>query len=311
MSTPTTDLPSTEAHTSSVDCDISFHNLPSNSSLFIQVERFFQNQFVSEPTPVPQSNEFLYSYQEQIEFRDGSYYAPLPWKTEHPSLPSTLPLCKQRLAQVTSRLHKLGLMQAYCNVMAEHLAHEYIKEVQDLPYPRPEENCHYLPHFFVLKDSETTPLRVVFAANSGHVSLNDCLYTGPCLLNNLMELLIHFCFPKYAFVANIQRAFLNITLKEEDRSYVRFLWYKDNNPSKEACVYTYTTVVFGHTSSPMALGAVLLKHLQRYNHPVAVDLSQKLYVDNLLSGIQSEAEALVYFETACEIMREGHFILRQ
>ena len=311
MSTPTTDLPSTEAHTSSVDCDISFHNLLSNSSLFSQVERFFQNQFVSEPTPVPQSNEFLYSYQEQIEFRDGSYYAPLPWKTEHPSLPSTLPLCKQRLAQVTSRLHKLGLMQAYCNVMAEHLAHEYIEEVQDLPYPRPEENCHYLPHFFVLKDSETTPLRIVFAANSGHVSLNDCLYTGPCLLNNLMELLIHFCFPTYAFIANIQRAFLNIKLKEEDHSYVRFLWYKDNNPSKEICVYTYTTVVFGHTSSPMTLGAVLLKHLQRYNHPVAVDLSQKLYVDNLLSGIQREAEALLYFEKACKIMREGHFIVRQ
>ena len=153
MSTPTTDLPSTEVHNSSVDRDISFHNLLSNSSLFIQVERLFQNQFVSEPTPVPQSNECLYSYQEQIEFRDGSYYAPLPRKTEHPSLPSNLTLCKQRLAQVTSCLHKLGLMQAYCNVMAEYLAQGYIEEVQDLPYPRPEENCHYVPHFFFLKDS--------------------------------------------------------------------------------------------------------------------------------------------------------------
>ena len=85
MSTPTTDLPSTEGHNGSVACDISFHNLLSNSLLFIQAKHLFQNQFVSEPTPIPQSDEFLYSYQEQIEFHDGSYYAPLPWKTEHPS----------------------------------------------------------------------------------------------------------------------------------------------------------------------------------------------------------------------------------
>ena len=298
MSTATIDLPFTNAPNSSVDYDITFGNLLSNSSLFIQVERLFQHQFVSEPTTATQTNEFLYSYRQQIEFRNGSYYAPLPWKIDHPPLPSNLTLCKQRLAQVTSRLNKLGLMQAYCNVMAEHLAQGYIEEVHDLPQPWPEEGCHYLPHFFVLKDSETTPLRIVFAANSGHVSLNDCLYTGPCLLNNLVELLVRFRFPKYAFVADIQRAFLNIKLQEGDRPYVRFLWYKDNDPSMDICVYTYTTIVFGHTSSPMTLGAVLIEHLQKYSDPTAVDLSQKLYVDNLLSGVQSEVAAITYFEKA-------------
>ena len=78
MSTPTAGLLSTEVHNSPVDCDISFHDFQSNSSLFIHVKHLFQNQFVSEPTPSPQLNEFPYSYQEQIEFCDGSYYAPLP-----------------------------------------------------------------------------------------------------------------------------------------------------------------------------------------------------------------------------------------
>ena len=157
MSTATIDLPFTSAPNSSVDYDITFGNLLSNSSLFIQVERLFQHQFVSEPTTATQTNEFLYSYRQQIEFCNGSYYAPLPWKIDHSPLPSNLTLCKQRLAQVTSRLNKLGLMQAYCNVMAEHLAQGYIKEVHDLPEPWPEEGCHYLPHFFVLKDSKITP----------------------------------------------------------------------------------------------------------------------------------------------------------
>ena len=103
MSTPTIDLPFTNVDNSSVDYDISFGNLLSNSPLFIEVERLFQSPFVSEPTTVTESNEFLYSYQ-QIEFRDGSYYAPLPWKNVHPPLPSNSTLSKQRLAQVTSRL---------------------------------------------------------------------------------------------------------------------------------------------------------------------------------------------------------------
>ena len=309
--TQTIALPFTGLSNDHVDNDISVQNLVDNSSLGIQLERLFQTQFVSEPAQDKQCSEFLHSYRQQIEFRNGSYYAPLPWKPDHPPLPSNLALCQQRLAQVTSRLDKLGLMQAYCNVMAEHLANGYIEEVKDLQTPWPEQGCHYLPHFFVLKDSETTPLRIVFAANSGNVSLNDCLYTGPCLLNNLVELLIRFHFPKYAFVADIQRAFLNIKLKEEDRPFVRFLWYKDNDPSKEICVYTYTTIVFGHTSSPMTLGAVLLEHLQKYSHPTAVDLSNKLYVDNLLSGVENEADAITYFEKAREILREGHFTLRQ
>ena len=113
-------------------------------------------------------------------------------------------------------------MQAYCRVMAEHLAQEYIEEITDLPQPWPEEGCHYLPHFFVLKDSETSAVHIAFAANSGRISLNKCLYTGPCLLNNLVELLRHFGFPKYTFVAVIQRTFLNIKLKDEDCPYVSF-----------------------------------------------------------------------------------------
>ena len=61
----------------------------------------------------------------------------------------------------------------------------------------------------------------------------------------------------------------------------------------------------------MTLGAVLLEHLQKYSHPTAVDLSNKLYVDNLLSGVENEADAITYFEKAREILREGHFTLRQ
>ena len=62
MSTAMIDLPFTNEPNSSLDYDISFGNLLSNSSLFIHVKRLFQHQFVSEPTTAMQTNEFLYSY---------------------------------------------------------------------------------------------------------------------------------------------------------------------------------------------------------------------------------------------------------
>jgi len=79
-------------------------------------------------------------------------------------------------------------MDQYCKVMGEHLSKGYIEELSDIKQPWPEQGCHYLPHFFVLKDSETTPPYA----------------SGPCLLNNLVELLLQFRFPQYAFVADIQ-----------------------------------------------------------------------------------------------------------
>ena len=286
-------------------------NVIDNAELSIQFERVINSQSVNYDHEKQTDNEFIHKYQQQIEFHDGQYFAPLPWKTDHPPLPSNLQLCKQRLTQVTSRLSKLGLMKQYCKVMEEHLAQGYIEELSDLKQPWPEQGCHYLPHFFVRKDSETTPLRIVFAANSGKVSLNDCLYTSPCLLNNLAELLLRFRFPQYAFVADIQRAFLHIKLREAERPFVRFLWYKDNDPTKEICVYTYNTIVFGHTSSPMSLGAVLQHHLDQFDSPVAVDISEKLYVDNLLSGVENEASAISYFHEARDLMQKGNLILRQ
>ena len=151
------------------DSALSFETLINNTSLLTQMNRLLQDQFVAQSSTVIQLNEFLPSYREKIEFHNGSYYAPLPWKPYHPPLTSNLKLCKQRLEQVTSRFTKLGLMDAYHKVMAEHLSNGYIAEVQGLKHPWPEEGCHYLPHFFVLKDSETAPLRIVLLLTLGKV----------------------------------------------------------------------------------------------------------------------------------------------
>ena len=93
----------------------------------------------------------------KLNYKKRQYFAALPWKSDHPPLPSSFENCKNRLSQVTSRLNKLGHMDQYCKVMEEHLSKGYIEVLSDIKQPWPEQGCLYLPHFFVLKDSETTP----------------------------------------------------------------------------------------------------------------------------------------------------------
>mgnify|MGYP000394268639 CR=1 FL=1 len=84
---------------------------------------------------------------------------------------------------------------------------------------------HYLPHAGVLKDEGTTTLRIVMDGSCslrGELSLNDCLYTGPNLVSDLLECLLGFRCDKFALTADLEKAFLHLILRVMDRDIVAF-----------------------------------------------------------------------------------------
>ena len=89
----------------------------------------------------------------------------------------------------------------------------------------------YLPHKEVIKEGRsTTKLRIVFDASAkynGTPSLNEVLYKGPCLNADLYSLLLKFCIYQIAITADIEKAYLQISINEEHRDFLRFLWYSD------------------------------------------------------------------------------------
>lgn len=186
------------------------------------------------------------------------------WSGFSLTIPLNFNLALSRLQQVKKRLLKLDLWRSYANIIADQIDKGYVEAVPTKEDPCNEIDVHYLSHFFVLRpDSETTLIRVVFAANTGHVSLNDCLYTGPCLLKSLNTIVHRFRANKFAFVADIEKAFMRIKINEEDRNYVRFLWFEDGEPEKPIKAYRYTSVFFGGTSSPFILNSTILHHLSK------------------------------------------------
>lgn len=76
---------------------------------------------------------------------------------------------------------------------------------------------HYLPHHAVVRqDKETTKLRIVYdaSARSDGPSLNNCLYTGPKFDQRIMDILQRFRTYKVALAADIEKAFLMISMSE-------------------------------------------------------------------------------------------------
>ena len=70
---------------------------------------------------------------------------------------------------------------------------------------------HYLPHQAVIqRDKSTTKMRIVYdaSAKENGPSLNDCLYTGPALAQNILDILLRLRCHQVALVADIEKAFL-------------------------------------------------------------------------------------------------------
>ena len=176
-------------------------------------------------------------------------------------------------------------------------------------------SVHYIPHHPVRKESSTTPIRIVYDCScrqsQGQPSLNDCLMVGPTFLNDMCGILLRFRTHRFGLSTDIEKAFLHVTLHEADRDYTRFLWLSDpTKPESNLIVYRFRVVLFGSVSSPFMLNAALHCHLQKYPSSVAADIENNLYVDNIISGCNTEPNAVDYYNKSRSILSQAKFNLR-
>ena len=143
-------------------------------------------------------------------------------------------------------------------------------------------------------------------------SLNDCLESTPPILSDLTNILVRFRTHRYAATTDIEKAFLHIGLDENDRDATRFLWSSDvQNPDSPLITYRFKSVLFGATCSPFILSATILKHLENIKHvPAAEIIERDIYVDNVLSSFENEADLLKYFEESRKLMAKAGMNLR-
>jgi hypothetical protein len=259
-------------------------------------------------------DKFVKEYQDSsIRLVNGRYCAKLPWKSN--PLPTNEAVARGRTRSTVRRLAKdPKMLQTYSELINEQLKRGFIERV---PNPEPPNGyCHYIPHHAVLKDSPTTPIRIVYdcscSPNADQASLNSCLSTGPDIFNDMTAILVRFQCYQYSLTADIGKAFLNISLDEGDRDATIFFWLSDpTNPESSFDVYQFKSILFGASCSPFILNATIKKHLDSYNDPFTQRMKADIYVNNLVSGTDNEDEAAIYFKHTRSIMSSANFNLRE
>ena len=201
----------------------------------------------------------------------------------------------------------------YHRVIEDQLEQKFIEEV---PNAKVQEATHYIPHHAVLKNSSTTQLRIVYncsaKASKDVPSLNDCLMKGPALTEKLGDILTTFRTNKFAFSADISKAFLRIGLQEMDSDFTRFLWLKDPlDPKSKIITYRFSSVLFGATSSPFLLQATLDFHLRKSTSQYKTLIRENFYVDNLVGTMNSEDSLLEYYFDANRELSSANMPLRE
>lgn len=264
-------------------------------------------------------NETNKAEKAKIEMKDGRYEVSLPWKDEIlQPLPSDFDMCRRRLESLFARLKtKPEVLRQYDDIFREQLSTGIIEKVP--PEEVQQETAHYLCHFGVARDDRsTTKLRIVFdgsaKSDKDTLSLNDRLEVGGNYMPLLFDTLIRFRTHPIAITADIEKAFLQIEIKEADRDTLRFLWYDDiKKPDPTIVQFRYRRLLFGLSCSPALLGQTIRHHVAKFENqsPEVVKLLSRLYADDLSCGAENREDALEIYCQAKEIMAKGGFNLRK
>ena len=212
-------------------------------------------------------------FKEQLERSpDGWYETGLPWKSNHPELPTNETGSRRRLQQLIRKLERDGNYAKYDEVIQEQIE-QGIVEPAPLVATGKE---FYLPHKAIIRDeAESTKLRVVYDASArervDQPSLNDCLQPGPLLQNLLWNSLVRARFHPVVITGDLQKAFLQIRIRQEECDALHFHWKHPHQSNVET--YRFTRALFGLTSSPFLLGGVINRHLISWEekHPEIVE----------------------------------------
>ena len=270
-------------------------------------------------------NTVVEHFKSNINFdnKKCQYTVTLPFNENHLLLSDNYSLCAKRLNTVLKKLkNDSELLKEYDEIIIDQLKSGVIEKVNN--YNLNIGGVHFLPHRPVCrKDKVTTKVRMVFDASSSlsGPSLNNCLHAGPSLETPLFNISLHFCSNRYAFIADIEKAFLQIALNKNDRNYLRLIWFDDINNvnnknlfTSQLDTYCLCRVPFGITSSPFLLNATLIYHAERYcssDVNFVFKLLQSLHIDDLNSSCSTIEEDSLFFNKCKDILKEGGFYLRK
>jgi len=212
-----------------------------------------------------------------------------------------------------SLLRKLEKNQShfteYKDFMNMMLVNGYAEKV---PIEELKNEAWYLPHHSVYHPVKEK-IRIVFNCSKrcNGISLNDCLYTGPNMANNLLGVLLRFRQRCVAFMGDITKMFYQVKVPPKQRNYLRFFWIDDSAKHKIA-EYRLTVHLFGATSSPSVASYALRRTASdnlHFSKETRSAVQRNFYVDDLLCSVETDEEAVKLLPEIRSLLKTGGFEL--
>ena len=188
------------------------------------------------------------------------------------------------------------------------------------PYDGPKQ---YITHHGVLKDSVTTPLRVVTNSsfNNAGNSLNSCLPKGPNSLNDVIGITLRFRAHEKAFMYDLSKAYNTMRTSLIEKHLRRFVWRFSEE--EEWQDFGIDRVHFGDVTAACQLecSKKLLADLGRHiDEEASQVIEQDMYVDDGVSGSDpADVDRMVgkiqdngnYDGTLSQILALGNFAIKE
>ena len=253
---------------------------------------------------------------DSITYDGGHYVVGLPWKSPEVILPDNYNMALRRLNSIAHRFKRdSSFKKKYAAIIDEYVAKGYARLLTAEELKGPTGRTWYLPHHGVINPQKPEKLRVVFDASAKFigVSLNTMLLKGPNLVSDLVSVLLRFREKAVGVSGDIRQMFLQVHVKSEDQSVLRFLWYPTEN-SKVPQVYQMKVQIFGAVSSPFICTYVLHQHAEknRLRFPIVSErVKDHFYVDNLFDSFFKEEEAIFAVHEYRQLLKEAGFHLNQ
>ncbi|XP_055714325.1 uncharacterized protein LOC129808570 [Phlebotomus papatasi] len=256
-----------------------------DSSLLDQMEKFWILEEVpSERVLSPEEQKCEEHFTSHVQRNaDGRYVVRLPTRDNVHELGDSRQMAERRFRCVERRLQRdENLYVQYSDFMRQYEALGHMRKLP-LGYSSPMPEV-YLCHHAVVKDSATTPVRVVFDASaktSSGLSLNSVLMVGEKTQDDLFDIL-------------------------------RILY--SESPSQPLQTYLLSTVTYGTASVPYLATRSLLQLVldEGRNYPLAAAVVEKdFYVDDLLTGTSDVESAQKLRKELTTMLQAGGFVLKK
>uniref|UniRef100_A0A2S2R014 Uncharacterized protein n=1 Tax=Sipha flava TaxID=143950 RepID=A0A2S2R014_9HEMI len=247
-----------------------------------------------------------------VRVNSGRYSVPLLFRQPTPQVNFTgsRAVATKRFGQLEKKLMSdQRLRSLYCQFMAEYQSDGHMS-------PASSVGLYFIPHHAVYRPSETNPkIRVVFDASAkdySGTSLNDVLFPGPKLQQDVVDVLLLFRLSRFAFTCDISKMYRQILISPEHRPFQHVLWRA--SPEDELQAFELNTVTYGVNCSPFLAIRVLhqIADMECDGFPfVREALLFHTYVDDICVGADSEAAAIQLQSDLITILRHSGMELKK